>query len=116
MSAAALNAWTARDQTVFHGRALAKDTPLLRELLADLIRAPHLADEHLEREKDVILSEIGEIVDAPDDLVHDHLFEAAFGGPAARTFGAWPRRRPSGRSRADDCLRLDRRANSCRPG
>jgi predicted Zn-dependent peptidase len=27
----------------------------------------------------VILSELGEVVDAPDDLVHDHLFEAAFG-------------------------------------
>jgi len=63
---------------VFYGRTLAKDAPLLCELLADLIRAPHLADEHLEREKDVILSELGEVVDAPDDLVHEHLFEAAF--------------------------------------
>ena len=76
----ALNAWTARDQTVFYGRTLAKDAPLLCELLADLIRAPHLSDEHLEREKDVILSELGEVVDAPDDLVHEHLFEAAFEG------------------------------------
>ena len=75
-----LNAWTARDQTVFYGRTLAKDAPLLCELLADMIRAPHLADEHLEREKDVILSELGEVVDAPDDLVHEHLFEAAFEG------------------------------------
>jgi predicted Zn-dependent peptidase len=76
----ALNAWTARDQTVFYGRTLAKDAPLLCELLADLIRAPHLAEDHLTREKDVILSELGEIMDAPDDLVHEHLFEAAFGG------------------------------------
>ena len=30
-----LNAWTARDQTVFHGRALARDLPLVAELLAD---------------------------------------------------------------------------------
>ena len=51
---------------------------LLAELLADLIRAPHMAEEHLDREKDVILSEIGETVDSPDDLVNDHLFEAAF--------------------------------------
>src|SRR4051795_13055164 len=73
-----LNAWTARDQTVFHGRALARDLPLLAELIADLIRAPHLDEEHLEREKQVILSELGEATDAPDDLVHDHLLEAAF--------------------------------------
>lgn len=73
-----MNAWTSRDQTTFHGRVLGRDTALLAELLADLIRAPHMTEEHLEREKDVILSELGETVDSPDDLVNDHLFEAAF--------------------------------------
>jgi predicted Zn-dependent peptidase len=75
-----LNAWTARDQTAFHGRALARDLTLVTELIADLVRAPHFEEEHLTREKQVILSELGESVDAPDDLVHDHLFEAAFEG------------------------------------
>jgi predicted Zn-dependent peptidase len=73
-----MNAWTSRDQTTFHGRVLARDTALLAELIADLVRAPHMDDAHLVREKDVILSEIGETVDSPDDLVNDHLFEAAF--------------------------------------
>ena len=77
-----LNAWTARDQTVFHARALARDLPLVAELIADLVRAPHFDEEHLGREKLVILSELGESVDSPDDLVHDHLFEAAFRGQA----------------------------------
>jgi predicted Zn-dependent peptidase len=75
-----LNAWTARDQTVFHGRALGRDLSLVAELIADLVRAPHFDEDHLEREKQVILSELGESVDSPDDLVHDHLFEAAFDG------------------------------------
>ena len=75
-----LNAWTARDQTVFHGRALARDLPLVAELIADLVRAPHFDEAHLAREKQVILSELGEVMDSPDDLVHDHLFEAAFEG------------------------------------
>lgn len=73
-----INAWTARDQTVFYGRTLAKDMPLLAELIADFLRSPHLEEEHLEREKAVILSELGEVIDSPDDLVHDHLFEASF--------------------------------------
>lgn len=77
-----LNAWTARDQTAFHGRALARDLPLVAELIADLVRGPHFDAEHLEREKQVVLSELGESLDAPDDLVHDHLFEAAFEGQA----------------------------------
>src|SRR3954471_12867946 len=44
-----INAWTGRDQTVFYGRTLAKDADLLCELLTDMVRAPHLAEEHLER-------------------------------------------------------------------
>lgn len=77
-----LNAWTARDQTVFHGRTLSRDLSLVAELIADLVRAPHFDEEHLEREKQVILSELGESIDSPDDSVHDHLFEAAFEGYA----------------------------------
>jgi len=73
-----LNAWTARDQTVFHGRALARDLELVARLIADLVRSPHFDEEHLAREKQVILSELGECLDAPDDLVHDHLLEAAY--------------------------------------
>ena len=74
-----LNAWTARDQTVFHARTLGPDVGLALELIADLVRAPRLDEVELEREKLVILSELGECLDTPDDLIHDHLFEAAFG-------------------------------------
>ena len=80
-----LNAWTARDQTAFHARTLAPDVGLALELIADLVRAPKLDEAELEREKLVILSELGECLDAPDDLIHDHLFIAAFGDqPLAR--------------------------------
>jgi predicted Zn-dependent peptidase len=80
-----LNAWTARDQTVFHARTLAPDVGLALELIADLVRAPKLDEQELEREKLVILSELGECLDAPDDLIHDFLFEAAYGDqPVAR--------------------------------
>lgn len=74
-----LNAWTSRDQTMFHARTLAADVGLALELIADLVRAPKLDAVELEREKLVILSELGECLDAPDDLIHDRLFEAAFG-------------------------------------
>jgi predicted Zn-dependent peptidase len=81
-----LNAWTSRDQTLFHARTLAADVGLALELIADLVRAPKLDEAELEREKLVILSELGECLDAPDDLIHDRLFEAAFGEqPLARS-------------------------------
>lgn len=73
-----LNAYTARDMTAFHARVLADDVPLGLELIADLIRAPRFDAEDLAREKDVVLSELGEARDTPDDIVFDHLQEAAY--------------------------------------
>ncbi|PTQ10817.1 peptidase M16 [Sphingomonas oleivorans] len=73
-----LNAWTARDHTVFHARMLAEDLPLGLEVIADLVRAPHFDADELEREKGVVLAELGEARDTPDDIIFDHLQAAAF--------------------------------------
>lgn len=75
-----LNAYTARDMTVFHARLLADDTRLGIELIADLVRYPRFDDDELEREKQVVLQELGEARDTPDDIVFDHLQEASFPG------------------------------------
>ena len=74
-----LNAWTARDQTVFHARMLAGDLALAVELIGDLVRAPHLDADELERERGVVLAELGEARDTPDDIIFDQLQGAAFG-------------------------------------
>jgi predicted Zn-dependent peptidase len=74
----ALNAWTARDHTVFQARLLAGDLALGVDMIADLVRAPRLDADELEREKSVVLSELGEARDTPDDIVFDHLQQAAF--------------------------------------
>lgn len=73
-----LNAWTARDHTVFHARLLAGDLALGVEMIADLVRQPHLDADELEREKGVVLAELGEARDTPDDIIFDHLQAAAF--------------------------------------
>ena len=73
-----LNAWTARDQTVFQARMLAEDLALGVGIVADLVRAPDLDADELEREKQVVLAELGEARDTPDDIVFDHLQLAAF--------------------------------------
>lgn len=76
----ALNAWTTRDHTVFQARCLADDLSLGAELIADLIRRPHFDAEELGREKSVVLAELGEARDTPDDIIFDHLQAAAFAG------------------------------------
>lgn len=73
-----LNAWTARDHTVFHARLLPDDLALGIDLIADLVREPWLDADELEREKQVVLSELGEARDTPDDIVFDHLSAAAW--------------------------------------
>ena len=73
-----LNAWTSRDSTMFHARMLAKDLPLGVDLVADLVSRPRFDAGDLAREKEVVLQELGEARDTPDDIVFDHLQEAAF--------------------------------------
>jgi len=73
-----LNAYTARDMTAFHARVLGDDVPLAFDLIADLVRAPRFDPDDLALEKDVVLAELGEARDTPDDIVWDHLQEAAY--------------------------------------
>jgi predicted Zn-dependent peptidase len=73
-----LNAATDRDSTVFSVSALPEHVPLGVELIADMIRRPHFAADELEREKDVVLQELGEARDTPNDIIFDDLQAAAF--------------------------------------
>ena len=79
-----MNAWTSRDTTVFHARLLPNDLALGVDLIADLVRAPHFVVDELEREKQVVLAELGESRDAPDDIIFDHLAAASYPG---QTYG-----------------------------
>jgi predicted Zn-dependent peptidase len=73
-----LNAWTSRDTTMFHARLLARDLPLGVDLIADLVTGARFDDADIVREKEVVLQELGEARDTPDDIVFDHLQEAAY--------------------------------------
>jgi predicted Zn-dependent peptidase len=73
-----LNACTERDGTSFTATVMAEHVPLGVELIADMIRRPHFTPAELEREKDVVLQELGEARDTPNDIIFDELWEAAF--------------------------------------
>jgi len=73
-----LNACTERDGTSFTASVLAEHVPLAVELLADLVLRPHFDPADLEREKDVVLQELGEARDTPNDIIFDDLWSAAF--------------------------------------
>ncbi len=73
-----LNAATGRDTTVFSARLLAEHLPLGVDVIADLIMRPHFEAKELEREKRVVLQELGEARDTPGDIVFDNLYAVAY--------------------------------------
>jgi len=73
-----LNAYTSREQTAFHARVLKADVPLGIDLLADILTHPTFEQGELERERQVVLQEIGQARDTPDDIVFDHLQAAIY--------------------------------------
>ena len=73
-----LNACTDREGTNFTATLLAEHLPLGIELLADMVLRPHFAADDLEREKEVVLQELGEARDTPSDIIFDELWTAAY--------------------------------------
>ncbi|BCW90230.1 putative zinc protease [Alphaproteobacteria bacterium SO-S41] len=75
-----LNAYTSREQTCFYARVMKQDVPLGVDILSDILINPLFDAEELAREKKVVLQEIGQSEDTPDDIIYDHLQDAAFPG------------------------------------
>jgi predicted Zn-dependent peptidase len=73
-----MNAYTSREQTAFHMRTLKADVPLAIDILADILTRPTFDQGELERERQVVLQEIGQSRDTPDDIVFDHLQAVAY--------------------------------------
>ncbi len=73
-----INAYTAREQTAYYVKLLKEDLALGADIIGDILTHSSFAPEELERERGVILQEIGQANDTPDDIVFDHFQETAF--------------------------------------
>jgi predicted Zn-dependent peptidase len=73
-----LNAYTAREQTAYYVKVLKEDTALAADIIGDILTHSTFEPEELERERGVILQEIGQSNDTPDDIIFDHFQEAAY--------------------------------------
>jgi predicted Zn-dependent peptidase len=88
-----LNAATSTETTAYYARVLASDTGLALDILADILTDSVFDPQELEREKSVILQEIGAVEDTPDDLVFDLFNAAAYPGqPIGRSILGTPER------------------------
>ncbi|MDX1781454.1 MAG: pitrilysin family protein [Thalassovita sp.] len=73
-----LNAYTSREVTAYYARVLQADVPLALDVLADIVLNPIFDEREIEVERGVILQEIGQALDTPDDVIFDWLQEKAY--------------------------------------
>jgi predicted Zn-dependent peptidase len=75
-----MNAYTARENTAYYARVLKEDVGLAVDIVADLLQHSVFDEDELARERSVVLQEIGQANDTPDDIIFDHFQSAAFPG------------------------------------
>ena len=74
----ATNAYTSRHFTCFYAKMLKNDAELAADVICDFITSPTFDEKEMVKEKEVVVQEIKQSNDAPDDLVFDYFQEAAF--------------------------------------
>ncbi len=73
-----LNAYTTRETTAYYAKVLKEDTALAVDILADILQNSVFDETELTRERSVVLQEIGQSHDTPDDIIFDHFQATAF--------------------------------------
>jgi predicted Zn-dependent peptidase len=73
-----INAYTSREQTAYYVKMLKEDLGLGVDIIGDILCHSSFERGELERERGVILQEIGQANDTPDDIVFDHFQSAAY--------------------------------------
>ena len=77
-----INAYTSREMTAYYARVLQSDVPLALDVISDIVLNSVFDPAEIEVERGVILSEIGQALDTPDDIIFDWLQEVSYPGQA----------------------------------
>ncbi|HJK86833.1 MAG TPA: pitrilysin family protein [Candidatus Megaira endosymbiont of Nemacystus decipiens] len=72
------NAYTSRENTVYFSKVLHQHFYNSIEILSDILQNSIFEASEVKKELDVIVQEIAEVQDNPDDLVSEKLFEIAY--------------------------------------
>ncbi len=75
-----INAFTSKECTCYYAKVIDENLSLAMDVLSDLLLNSVFAPEEIEKEKGVVLEEIGMVEDSPEELVHDLIMEAYFAG------------------------------------
>jgi predicted Zn-dependent peptidase len=75
-----LDAFTTKEQICVYAQVLADHAKLAVDILDDMFLNPAFAPAQIEVEKQVVLEEIQDVMDAPDDVIHDLFASEVFLG------------------------------------
>ncbi|MEC3862018.1 pitrilysin family protein [Mesobacterium sp. TK19101] len=73
-----INAYTSREVTAYYARVLKDDVALALDVISDILLNPVFDPREIEVERHVILQEIGQALDTPDDVIFDWLQARAY--------------------------------------
>ena len=73
-----INAYTSREMTAYYARVLQGDVALALDVIGDIVLNPAFDPKEIEVERHVILQEIGQSLDTPDDIIFDWLHEVSY--------------------------------------
>ncbi|MDQ2065826.1 pitrilysin family protein [Xinfangfangia sp. CPCC 101601] len=73
-----INAYTSREMTAYYARCLTADVPRALDVICDIVLNPVFNAADIETERHVILQEIGQAADTPDDIIFDWLHEVSY--------------------------------------
>ncbi len=73
-----INAYTSKENTAYYVKLLPSNYELGIEILSDIFLNSTFPNEEIERERGVIISEIGQSNDMPDDKVFDKFYSLAY--------------------------------------
>jgi len=77
-----LNAFTSKEHTCYYSRGLTKNLNRTFSILSDMIQNPLFRESHIKKEAGVVIDELRDINDNPEELIFDKFEEAIFSGNA----------------------------------
>ncbi len=75
-----LNAFTSKEHTCYYGRGLSQHIEKTFEVLSDMIQNPAFKNSEIKKEATVIVDELYDIEDNPEELIFDKFESAIFNG------------------------------------
>jgi predicted Zn-dependent peptidase len=73
-----LNAYTSRETTAYYAHVLGHDTALATEIVADILQNSTFDAGEFEKEQSVVIQEICQANDTPDEIIFDHFHNTCF--------------------------------------